>query len=96
MTSFSGGGDLRKNLTMDVNDTKSKHEHDHLPRTACRVVWNNPLECRRVRIGLDLAVAHGADQRETRMQIETRTDLTSVSSPAKTSSEEVISQPQYF
>ena len=41
----------------------------------------------------DPAVAHGADQRETRMQIETRTDLMSGSSSAKTAAEEVISQP---
>ena len=72
---------------------QAKHEHDHVPRAAGRALWNNALEGHRVRIHEDPAVAHGADQRETRMQIETRTDLTSGSSPAKTAAEEVISQP---
>ena len=61
-----GGLDLGRGMYSHVFASTAKHEHDHVPQAAGRVVGDNPLLCERVRIpacgDIRATLVHGVEQ----------------------------------
>ena len=64
--SDSGGPDLGRKMAAHVRASTAKHEHDHVPQAAGRVVRDNPLLSERVRIpasgDIRASLFHGEEQ----------------------------------